>query len=89
VEGTPKEPLAATAKAMADWGKFDTLSTNFRLLDVKKEGFRWELDGIAGFARADRDVIMRLAFDGSTYRIERFEIAGKYGVGGGQWGADK
>jgi hypothetical protein len=89
VEGTPKEPLAATVKAMTDWGKFDTLSVNLRSIEPRKEGFRLEFDGIAGFARADQDVNIQLSFDGSSYRVERFQIAGKYGVGGGQWGAGK
>ena len=88
-EGSPKEPLVATAKAMADWGKFDTLSVNLRSIEPKREGFRLEFDGIANFARADQDVNIRLGFDGSTYRVEQFQIAGKHGVGGGQWGNGK
>ena len=89
VEGTPKEPLMASVKAMGDWGKFDTLSVNLRSIEARKEGLRVEFDGIASFARSDQDVNIRLGFDGATYRVEQFQIAGKYGVGGGQWGIGK
>lgn len=86
---TPREPLAAAAHAMEDWGRFDSVSTPLLPVFAGTAIRRWELEGTATFARADREVYIRLVSDGTTYRVEQFQVAGKWGVGGGRWGDPK
>ncbi len=83
---TPREPLAAASRAMQDWGKFDSASTPLMPVFAGTTIRRWELEGTATFARADREVYLRLVSDGTTYRVEQFHVAGRWGVGGGRWG---
>jgi Domain of unknown function (DUF4190) len=87
--GTPREPLAAVAKVMQDWGRFDSLPAEHQLQLVKPRTWRWEFEGRAVFARADREVYIRLIQDGTTYRVERFLIGDRWAIGGGRWGDPK
>ena len=88
IENTPEEPLESAARAMGDWGRFERLKKiDVRPLESKKGGeFHFELEGRGVFAKRDQDVLLRLIFDGSTYRVEQFKIGGKWAIGGGMWG---
>ena len=87
--GTPRQPLEAASRAMQDWGRLDSVSGDLLPVLAKHPVPRWEIEGTASFARADRDFTVRLVQEGTTYRVDRFQLAARWVVGGNRWGDPK
>ncbi len=79
--GTPREPLAShlvvASRSMKDWRPVRNLAPGRCgpiLQLVKPRNWRWEFEGHAVFARADREALsIRLVKDGAIYKVDRFE----------------
>ncbi|MDB5349604.1 MAG: hypothetical protein JWN86_851 [Planctomycetota bacterium] len=73
-----RKELVKASTSMKAWGPFNEIVLEQQptplMENNMKSMFDWELRGRAIFNRAEKPVRIRLLKDGSTYRIEKFEI---------------
>lgn len=66
-----RKELATASAAMKSNGPFNEILADPLLIPADNT-FRWEIEGIAVFSRAQKHVSMRLVKQGTSYRVERF-----------------